>query len=72
MRRRTRLADTRAVQVLAAHAERLAITTWYFDREEHAKAKARGAAAEQTDSQESEAIEHVRSDPKPGRLLPLS
>lgn len=44
-------------EVLPAHAERFAITAWYFDREEHAKARVRGAAAEQTDSRESEAIE---------------
>ena len=36
-------------EVLAAHSERLAVTAWYFDKVEHAQAKSRGEAAEQTD-----------------------
>ena len=44
-------------EVLPAHVTRLAITCWYFDRDEHAKAKIKGAAADQTDNLESEAIE---------------
>ena len=45
-------------QVLPAHAERLAITTWYFDQEEYQRARERGGAADQTDAVEQEAIEH--------------
>lgn len=45
-------------EVLPAHAERLAITAWYFDRAEHAKAAARGIGAESTDTKESEAIDN--------------
>ena len=44
-------------EVLPAHGERLAITAWYFDREEYSKARARGASADQVDSRETEAIE---------------
>ena len=45
-------------EVLPAHKERMAITTWFFDKEEHARARQQGtAAAEQTDVAESEAIE---------------
>ena len=44
-------------EVLAAHCERLAVTCWYFDGAEHAAAKKRGAAAEQINVQEQEAIQ---------------
>lgn len=44
-------------EVLAAHAERFAVTTWYFDRAEHTRARGQGVAAEQTDALESDAIE---------------
>ena len=44
-------------EVLPAHVPRLAITLWYFDRDEHARARRAGVSAEQTDSREAEAIE---------------
>lgn len=44
-------------EVLPAHVPRLAVTLWYFDKEEHASARKRGVSAEQTDSREAEAIE---------------
>jgi hypoxia-inducible factor (prolyl hydroxylase) len=44
-------------EVLPAHMARLAITTWYFDRDEHTAARRKGEAADQTDTYESEAIE---------------
>ena len=43
-------------EVLPAHAERLAVTTWYFDRDEKAAAQARGAAADAADAYEGERI----------------
>ncbi|KAL1515808.1 hypothetical protein AB1Y20_002424 [Prymnesium parvum] len=43
-------------EVLPAHADRLAITVWYFDREEYAGARERGCSA--TDMLEQEAIEN--------------
>ena len=44
-------------EVLPSHAERLAITLWYFDKGEYTRARARGGAADQTDQSETEAIE---------------
>ena len=44
-------------EVLPTHAERLAVTVWYFDKEEYGRARQRGAAADQTDALEAEAIE---------------
>ena len=45
-------------EVLPAHAERFAITTWYFDRSEYDRARQSGSAAdERTDAVEAEAIE---------------
>ena len=44
-------------EVLPAHVPRLAVTLWYFDRDEHAKARTRGVSAEQADGREAEAIE---------------
>lgn len=45
-------------EVLPAHVARLAITVWYFDRDEYTRARASGSeASEQTDHREQEAIE---------------
>ena len=44
-------------EVLPAHVPRYAITLWYFDQAEHARARVKGAAADQTDNREAEAIE---------------
>ena len=45
----------------ATHAflERLAITLWYFDADEHARAHAKGVAADQADAREAEALERA-------------
>jgi hypothetical protein len=53
-------------EVLPAHVARLAITVWYFDRDEYTRARASGSeASEQTDHSEQEAIEayYARLDP---------
>lgn len=44
-------------EVLPAHVPRLAVTLWYFDKLEHARARSKGQSAEQTDAREAEAIE---------------
>lgn len=44
-------------EVLPAHAERLAVTVWYFDKSEYTRARERGEAADQTDRSEASAIE---------------
>ena len=44
-------------EVLPAHAERLAVTVWYFDSEEYKRARSRGEAADQVDTTEASAIE---------------
>ena len=44
-------------EVLPAHAERYAITLWYFDKDEYRRARLSGAASDQTDEAEQEAIE---------------
>ena len=44
-------------EVLPAHTDRLAITLWYFDRDEYDGARQRGDAAVRTDALEQEAIE---------------
>lgn len=44
-------------EVLPAHAERLAITLWYFDKAEYTSARLRGSAADQVDQDETAAIE---------------
>ena len=46
-------------EVLPAHHERLAITLWYFDADEHARAHAKGVAADQMDAREAEALERA-------------
>lgn len=52
------LADYRVPhEVLPAHTDRLAITIWYFDREEYSGARQRGGTAARTDALEQEAIE---------------
>jgi hypoxia-inducible factor (prolyl hydroxylase) len=44
-------------EVLAAHADRLAITLWYFDKAEYTRARERGEAADMTDQSEAKSIE---------------
>ena len=44
-------------EVLAAHADRLAITLWYFDKAEYTRARERGEAADFTDQSEAKTIE---------------
>ncbi len=46
-------------EVLPAHHERLAVTLWYFDAEEHARAHAKGVAADQIEAREAEALERA-------------
>ena len=45
-------------EVLPAHASRLALTLWYFDKDEWTRARARGDSAAGTDELEQEAIEN--------------
>lgn len=44
-------------EVMPAHVPRLAVTLWYFDREEHAKARATGVALDGLEHRETDAIE---------------
>ena len=45
--------------LLPAHHERLAVTLWYFDADEHARAHAKGVAADQIEAREAEALERA-------------
>ena len=44
-------------EVLPAHAERYAITLWYFDADERARAKRQDESGAEADATESEAIQ---------------
>lgn len=44
-------------EVMPARAERYAITTWFFDGDEHARARAGGMAADEVSAEEARAIE---------------